>query len=183
MNVNFEYKAAGKPSPVYFEQIFAEKPAGGRVANPDYDVLPTTAVYEDNGLWKPIKGYRLYAAVDDEDTTIKVCKGSGVKVGDIIGHGTKAVACTAVSTSNADYDLVTVTLGLDIAKDAVLYEAASASADAAAPKRTPKYITYDVVEAGKGDQITRLVNGANIRKETANIADEVAALLPTITLI
>jgi len=184
MNVNFEYKDAGVATPVYFEQIFAEKPGGGRVANPDYDVLPTTAVaVNSNGLYVPIKGYRLVAAVADDDTTIKIAKGSGVKVGEFIGHGAKAVACSAVDTSNADYDTVTVTMGVEIAKDVVLYQAKAASADSAEPKATPQFITYDPVFAGKGDQLTRLVNGANIRKETANIADEVAALLPTITLV
>ena len=50
------------------------------------------------------------------------------------------------------------------------------------PKYKPEYITgkTDWVYAGKGDQSVKLINGANVRKETANISAEIEALLPTI---
>ena len=183
MNVNFEHTDAGAVTPIYFEQVFAEKPGGGLVANPQSDILPTTAVYKgSDGKYLPITGYRLVEAVATEDTSIKIAKGSGVANGDIIATGKKGVACSAVDTSNPDYDVVTVTLGIAVAKDKVLYQAESASANSASPKK-PEYITGKTAFANKGDQLVRLVNGANIRRETANIADEVAALLPLITLV
>jgi exopolysaccharide biosynthesis protein len=50
------------------------------------------------------------------------------------------------------------------------------------PLEVPEYITgkTDWVWAGEGDQSVKLINGANVRKETANISAEIAALLPTI---
>jgi hypothetical protein len=39
------------------------------------------------------------------------------------------------------------------------------------------------VPANKGDYPVRLINGANLRKETAVASAEVVALLPTIKLV
>ena len=44
-------------------------------------------------------------------------------------------------------------------------------------------MTGNWVYANEGDQLVRLINGANLRKETVNIAPEVVALLPTIKLV
>ena len=239
MEVRFKHKAAPKPEPVRIEQVFAEKPGGGLVANPDFDVPPTSAVGYDatSGLYKPIKAYKLVASVESADTTIKIAKDSGVAVGDIIGHGNLAVECTAVDKTNAGYDLVTVSLGFDIdieSADPWLYQAKAESVEAGyydaestdegalkvvasgattgqinladvtpykgsktlaandyvvkldevlgEPKYKPEYITgkTDWVWAGEGDQSVKLINGANVRKETANISAEIEALLPTI---
>lgn len=183
MEVKFKYTDAAKVDPIRIEQVFAEKPGGGLVENPAFEIAPTTAVGEKDGKFAPIKGYRLAAAVTTSDTTIKVEKGSGVAVGDAIAHGKKAVKCTKVDDSDPAYDVVTVTLGVEILADTVLYQAKDASADAAEPILTPKYVTGNRVPANEGDFPVRLINGANLRKETACIADEVAALLPTITLV
>lgn len=181
---NFQDPQDGASTKVYFEQVFAEKPGGGLVANPDFDIEPSTAVgVGNNGLLYPIKGYRLVDAVVSEDTTIKIAKGSGIAVGDIIATGKKGVAATAVDTSNAGYDLVTVTLGVAVANGTVLYQALSASASSAKPKYDPVYVTGAWVKAGKGDQRVRLINGANLRKATANIAPEVAALMKSIDFV
>lgn len=187
MNRNFKFNEAVQPKPVYFEQVIAEKPGGGILASPDFEVKPSTALAEDTatGKFKPIKAYRLVNAVQVQDTTIKIAKGSGVKKGDIIAHGNKGVACTEVDTTTSDeYDVVTVTLGVAINTDVVLYQAKQASADAAEPVFTPKYVLGDTeVEANAGDQEVRLINAANIRKETACIADEVVAMMKSIQLV
>lgn len=183
MKVNTSFTAPAPVDPVVLEQVYAEKPGGGRVANPSYEIKQGTAVYQDGTMFKPIKAYRLVKAVATGDTTIEIAKGSGVAVGDVIAHGKKGVACTAVNTSNDTKDVVTVTLGVNIANDTVLYQAAAASDSAAAPKGTPIYVVGNDVPAGKGDFPVRLINGANLRKETAPIAAEVAALIPTINLV
>ena len=183
MEVNFTNIPAKPVEPIYIEQVFAEKPGGGVVANPAFDVPPTTAVGKSGNQFVAIKAYKLYAAVAAADTKIKIAKGSGVAVGDIIATGKKGVACTAVDTSKDEYDEVTVTLGVAVAEGTNLYQAKTASADAAAPLLTPEYVTGNWVHANKGDQLVRLINGANLRKETANIAPEVVALLPTIKLV
>lgn len=183
MEINFKFKDAAKVDPVRIEQVIAEKPGGGLVANPAFEIAPTTAVAEENGKFVPIKAYRLMAAVVAADTTIKIEKGSGVAANDVIGHGKLGVKCTKVDYSNPDYDLVTVTLGKEIAADTVLYQAKAVSTDAAEPIYTPAYIVGNRVPANEGDFPVRLINGANLRKETACIAPEVAALLPLITLV
>ncbi len=183
MEVNFKHQDPAKVEPIYIEQVFAEKPGGGLVENPSFDAPPTTAVGEKNGKFVLIKGYRLVGAVAKADNNINIAKGSGISVGDVIGIGKKAVACTAVDTSATDKDVVTVTLGVDIDAGTVLYQAKAASADAAEPIYTPVYVTGNRLEAKEGDQSVRLINGANLRKETANVASEVAALLPMIALV
>lgn len=184
MDVRFKYNEPAEAEKIYFEQIFAEKPGGGVLTSVGaYDVPPTTAVAELEGKLVPLTGYKLVAPVNTGDTTIKIAKGTPIAVGTVLGTGKKAVACTKVDKSNAEYDLVTVTLGVACEAGKVLYEAKAASADSAVPVLTPQYVTGNWAYANEGDQAVRLINGANLRKETANIASEVAALLPTINLV
>ncbi|MBR5271786.1 MAG: hypothetical protein IKU25_00475 [Clostridia bacterium] len=183
MDVNFKHQEAAKQEPIRIEQVFAEKPGGGLVENPTFDAPATTAVGEKDGKFALIKAYRLVAAVASGDTTISIAKGSGVAEGDVIATGKKGVACTKVDTSAEDKDVVTVTLGVDIPNGKVLYQAKAADASNAEPLLTPVYVTGNYVYANQGDQGVRLINGANLRKETANIASEVAALLPMIQLV
>lgn len=183
MEVNFKYQEAATPEPIRIEQVYAEKPGGGLVENPTFDAPATTAVGEKDGKFVLIKAYRLVAAVAEADTTISIAKGSGIAVGDVIAVGKKGVACTAVDHSAEDKDVVTVTLGVAIESGKVLYQAKAADATNAEPLIAPVYVTGNMVFANKGDQGVRLINGANLRKETANIASEVAALLPTIHLV
>lgn len=183
MEVGFKYNEPRKDNPVYIEQVFAEKPGGGIVANPSFDVPPTTAVGEVDGKLKVIKAYRVVETIGSSDTSFKIAKGSGIERGDIIGVGSKGVASTKVDTTTSeDYDVVTATLGVAVAAGTVLYQALSAG-DSAKPIATPKYVTGNWIYANEGDQRVRLINGANLRKETANIANEVAVLLPTIQLV
>lgn len=238
MNRNFKFNPAEAPDPIYFEQIFAEKPGGGMLANPDYDVPKSVAVGKKaNGMYAPIKAYRLVEAAEADATTIKIAKGSGVKKGDVMATGKVAVACTNVdSTTSEDYDVVTVALGVAINAGKVLFEAAAESVEAgyydaestdegalkvvasgattgqinladvtpykgeksplaandyvvkkeqadAEPKYQPLYILGTFVQKGEGDYEVRLINGANLRKETANVADEVVALMKSIALV
>lgn len=166
--------------PVVFERVFAEKPGGGVIPNPDYDIMPGTAI---DASGKPIKAYRLTKAVGSSDGTIQIAKGSGIVSGDFIGHGKKAVASTNVDFSNPNYDVVTVTMGVEIAVGTVLYQAKAASADAAVPIYNPVYVLGTPAYAGKGSHDVRLINGANLRKETAPISEEVVAMMKNISLV
>ena len=187
-NVKFHYTEPGKPEPIYFEQIYAEKPGGGLVKAPAYDIKPTTALGEDaDGNLQPIKCAVLTEDAAADAATIKVAKGSGFAKGDFIATGKVAVAITKVDdTTSEDYDVITAKLGVKLSQGTRLYQA-SAAADGketfAVPIYTPKYVAGDYARTGDGDQLIKLVNGANLRKETALIANEVAALLPTIQLV
>ncbi len=183
----FKYQDANPSEPVIFETIVTEKPGGGLAANPSFDLPKGLAMgCGSDGLYIPIKGYRLVAEVKKSDTTIKIAKGSGVQKGDIIAHGNVGVACTTVDTTTSDdYDTVTVTLGVAIAQDTVLYQAAEAAdgtTKTAAPVYTPEYILGTFVKAGEGDFEVRLIRSASLRKETAPVAQEVVALMKGITL-
>ena len=184
MDKNFIYTSPDASTPVVFEQIFAEKPGGGLLANLAYDLKAGTAVGLSSGAYAPIKGYRLTKAVAAEDTTIEIAKGSGVAVGDAIATAKKAVLATAVdTTTSTTHDIVTVTLGVIVAIDTVLYQAAGASASSAVPVHTPAYVVGNNVTGGEGDKLVKLVNGANLRKETAPISTEIVALLNNINLV
>lgn len=183
MKDRFSYNAAETADPIRIEQVYAEKPGGGLVVEPGFDAPETTAVgLNDNGKYAVIKGYRLVAEVAAADTTINIAKGSGVAVGDFIGYGKVAVKCTKLVTTDKNKDVVTVTLGIAIPAGKVLYQAKAASAEnsPAEPIYTPDYILGNKIYAGKGEQPVRLINGANVRKETANIGDDIAAMLLTI---
>lgn len=187
MNRMFKHQDAAPADPIIFETIVSEKPGGGLVKNPEFDLKPGLAMGQDaSGLYVPIKGYRLVTECKEADTTIKIAKGSGIKKGDVIAHGKVGVACTEVDTTTSDdYDVVTVTMGVAIAQDTVLYQAASAadgSKAEAAPIHTPKYILGTFVKAGEGDFEVRLIRSASLRKETAPVAQEVVDLMKGITL-
>lgn len=169
--------------PIRIEQVFAEKPGGGLVEDPGFDVPESTAVYrKDSGKFAVIKAYRLEDAVKQSDTTVKVAKGSGIAVGDILAYGKKGVACTAVNEEK-DYDTVTVTMGVDIPAGTVLYQAKAASASAAEPAGKPVYVTGNILYGGLGEQPLRLVNGANLRRETACVGEDIASAMKNITLV
>lgn len=111
MDVNFKHTDPKPAEPIRIEQVFAEKPGGGLVSNPEKDLPPTT----------PVKW-------NDSDERYE-----------------------AISESDND--------------------------------SVPEYVTGNWVYAGQGDQLVRLINGANLRKETAVITKEQAAKLPTIKLV
>lgn len=181
---NFTYNDAVGNAPIAIDQVFAEKQGGGLVRSLSVTIPEGTAVgLSDDNVFRVIKAYRLTAEAGSSDTTIKIAKGSGVAVGDVIATGKKGVACTAVDTSNAAYDVVTVSLGTALTAGTVLYQAAAASASAAAPIYTPLFVTGAEVPANSGDVPTRLVNGANLRKATANVAAEVVALMKSVELV
>ncbi len=178
MDVNFKSNEPAPKEPIIFEQVFAEKPSGGLVANQTYDVPAGTAMGQSGTKFVPIKGFMLYEDAASNATALKIKKGSGVAVGDVVATGKVGVAVTAVDASNADFDIITISaLGVAVVAGQVLYQAAEVSADDANPIYTPLYLLGHKTFANEGDQSRRLINGANIRKETAPVADEVVALM------
>lgn len=90
MKDRFSYNEAEAADPIRIEQVFAEKPGGGLVAEPGFDAPETTAVgLNSDGKYAVIKSYRLLADVGAEDSTINIAKGSGIVSGDVLGYGKK----------------------------------------------------------------------------------------------
>lgn len=184
MEVKFSHTEAPAPKPIVFEQIFAEKPGGGLLANHTFDVKEGMAVgLNADGKYQAIKAAILYEDANSAATTIKVKKGSGVAVNDFLATGKKAVKVTKVVTTEANYDVLTISLGVEVKAGNVLYQAAAASDSAAELGVVPVYLVGDDVPANSGDFMVKLVNGANIRKETAPVADEVVAQMKGISKV
>lgn len=184
MDVNFNYTKGGSQV-VRIEQVFAEKPGGGLVSDPAFDAPATTAVGEDNGKFHVIKAYRVCITTSGADLILHIEKGSGVATGDIIAHGKKGIAVKSVDNTDDANDAVTINemFAESFPAGTCLYQAKAESANAAEPLYTPVFVTGNDIVSGKGDQPVRLINGANLRKETANVAPEVAALMPGIHLV
>ena len=171
--------------PVRIEQVFAERPAGVLVVDPHFDVFATTAIGKDaNGKYNIIKCCRVVEAAAADATSVKVAKGSGVAKNDFLAIGKKAVKATNVVTTNADYDVVTITMGVALKVDDCLYQAAEASADAAEPIYTPEGVLGNDLKTGISAELPlRFIVGATLRKETACISPECAAIVGTIKLV
>lgn len=184
MEVNFKYNKPAEAEKIYFEQIFAEKPGGGIVGNPGIDYPPSTPVHEVNGKFAILPTITVIEEVSADSSTIKVEK-IEVNNGMSVGFGKKTIRILNKDESNAEYDVlnIRVAFGVKIPAGTKLFIAAEESDDNGTSIYKPVFVTGDWVYANQGDQRVRLINGANLRKETANIASEVAALLPTINLV
>ena len=107
------------------------------------DYLPEGSILSVpvNGVSHVVKTAVLQADATNSATDYKVLKGHNFKVGDVIMLATsaKAYAITAITTTNAAYDTLTVgtTLGLAASAGAFLMEAAEAGASGSAFKYTP----------------------------------------------
>lgn len=184
MEVKFKYNAADASKPIVFDQIFAEKVGGGVVANTAVDLVEGTAVgLNSDGKFAPIKSFFVYEDATNSATTIKILKNSGVVKGDILSNGTVAVACTAVDDSHDEYDIVSVKLTVAVTKGDELFAAKEAATTDAVPLLDPLFLLGQDIPANSGDVLAKLVNGANVRKETAPVADALVKKMKGITKI
>lgn len=185
MKVGFNYHEAPARKPIVFETIVAEKNGGGMLANSAVDLAEGLAVgLNADKMFAPIKALVVVEDADSSATTIKVAKNSGMVANEFYAKGKKSVAATAIDTTTSKvHDLVTISLGVAVKKGDILYQCAAASASAASPIFTPMYLLGADVPANSGDVLVKLVNVANIRKETAPVADEVVALMKGIAKI
>jgi hypothetical protein len=186
MDVRFKYNEPAEAEKIYFEQIFAEKPGGG-VVKATYvvrDVPPTTPVIElsDGGIeFEP--QFTVLEDVEVGSTTINI-EFPYIKYSDltVFSVGYRDELSKITNHKDTEYGIqltVENPFSRKITKGTVLW----ASFGNPEPNPNFKYVTGDWVYANQGDQAVRLINGANLRKETANIASEVAALLPGINLV
>lgn len=186
MNVNFN-SSEGSNVPIVFETITKRAMGGRRVKNPSYDVQVGTALgYDSSNILNPIKAYRVVENATATATAIKIAKGSGVAVGDFVGNGKVAHKCTAITTTNTDYDTITLNTAIGKAdKGKVLYQAKAESTEnaEAEPIYQPMYLAGDIVYKDKGDQLIDVINGANVRKEIAPLSEDIAVLMGGVDLV
>lgn len=94
-----------------------------------------------------VKTATMQASAGNTDTDYKVLKGHHFKVGDYLASvvGGKAYAITAIDTTNAAYDLLTVgtTLAVVLAAGDVLFQSSATGASAAALTATPNALLHE----------------------------------------
>lgn len=131
---NYSYKDVRRVNA--FISKLEDIPGGGIVAVTELTQASveegTPVGVDSNGLYHVVKTAKLVEAAANDTVGYKVAKGHNFKVGDFIAlkTGGKAYAITEITTSNDDYDVLTVgtTLGLVAAIGEVVIEAAAQSA-------------------------------------------------------
>lgn len=113
---------------------------------------------DSNGLYHVVKCAKAQANATNTATDYRVVKGHNFKAGDILASatGAKAYAITAVTTSNTDYDILTVgtTIGVAItAGDIFLQSATESNTTGSALKYTPVGLTGEDNDITTGDNV------------------------------
>lgn len=130
----------------------------------------------------PVVTATLYANAGATDTVYQIKKLSGFKVGDYFATGAaggKAYAITAIDTSNAAYDAVTVgtTIGAATAGD-LMYKSTATGATASAYP-TISGLLYDDTVVTAGESVT-IVWRASVYARRVPYNATIAAALPSI---
>lgn len=161
----------------------AELVAGGILAE-------GTAIGADSaGLFHVIKTARVTEKAGATATAYKVAKGSHFKKGDavMLKVGGKAYAITAIDTSEATYDTITLstTLGEEVAVGKALVESSAVGASGAAFKYKPKALTGDGynVDALNNHTVVAVTIGQYKESVIPAISDDIKAALPGIVYI
>jgi len=158
-------KETGTERSLCIEAVLEDIPGGG-VIEPDDFKSGTTELSEgalvgvdSNGLYHLVKTAELYEDEANDETGYKVLKGHEFKVGDVIMAsvitGSAAIAITAITTTEDDYDTITVgtTLGLVMSDGDVLAQAtATAASGNGVLKYTPAGITLNSVDLSKANK-------------------------------
>ena len=142
-----------------------------------------------DGLYHVEKTALVVEAVAASGTSIKIAKGSHFKVGDFVMSAVngKAYAITAIDTTNATYDTVTIGTAIgEIAKDAIIMLADGEHASSgAAFKFAPKALTGDSydVEALSNHLVSAVTIGQFKESVIPPINDAILGELKGIVLI
>lgn len=136
-------------------------PGGITIASADFAqdaiiLAGSLAGKDNNGLYHVVKTASLQANATNVATQYNVLKGHFYKVGDVIAAvvGGKASGITAIDTSNALYDVITVgaTLGVALTAGDGLFEANVITAGTdSVPKYTPLVVTARSIQIDKGN--------------------------------
>ncbi len=142
-----------------------------------------------DGLYHVEKTALVVEAVAASGTSVKIAKGSHFKVGDFVMSAVngKAYAITAIDTTNATYDTVTIGTAIgEIAKDAIIMLADGEHASSgAAFKFAPKALTGDSydVEALSNHLVSAVTIGQFKESVIPPINDAILGELKGIVLI
>ena len=177
-----------------FHSILEDIPGGVTLKRADFvqsRVLAGQPIGIDtNGLGIPINVAKLQADAADNATAYRVLKGHNFKVGQFIAsaEGAKAYAITAIDTSNAAYDQITVGTTLGVAMTAAagvfLFEAAEEAAnDQSALKFAPVGLVANTIDFGVNSSVKVCVRGTVKIAVAPPIGPVVSAKLPLIRFV
>lgn len=150
----------------------------------DKSVIPagTPVVYNETARTATIMGTGVMQAdAGATDTTYKILKGSTLKVGDNFASGAaggKAYPITAIDTSNADYDTITVgtTIGATTAGDTVYASTATGATASAYPAING--VLYADTLSGSGEDVSVAIRGTLYARRVP-YSTQIAAALKT----
>ena len=181
---------------VVFQSTLETRPGGLTLAIADLveDVIyagTPIGVDSSTKLGHIVKCAEMQATATDSATDYRVIKGHHFKVGDHIcsAEGAKAQTILTITTTETDYDTITVgtTLGVEVADGAWLYQSASAS------QSTGSDLKYDPIgligedhDVTSGDNIlcSVVVRGSVIKDNLAPaVGTVITAKLPLIRFV
>jgi len=141
---------------------------------PDELVTPGTPVGFDEVTRKVtvLKTAVLYANATDTENNYQVKKGHFLTVGEDLGAeiGGAAYAITAIDTSNADYDVITIgpTLGVVLTVGDVLFKSSANGAAVGALHLEPKGLLFDNVKIEDNASCGVVLRGTVYKRRVAN---------------
>lgn len=180
--------------PLAFDSKIEDVPGGVTVAVTDLTqsslAAGTVIGADNNGLYHVVKTFKMQANAADDAVTYRVYKGHNGKVGDIISQkpGAKAYGISAIDTSNAAYDVLTVptTLGVALtAGDVIVQANAVAAGNTSVLKYNPFGLTGTTIDIVAGDNhlVDCVVRGSARLANIPPISAELKALLPLIRFV
>ncbi len=155
---------------VVFDKVLEDIPGGAivsrtRLRTDAFSILPAgTPLYVLNGAAEIVK--TALVITGGNATAVRVNKNHHFKVGDVVmlAAGSNSTAITAINTTNADYDVLTIaTLGSTPAADDVLIEASAVSTGSSAHKYTPNALNKVAVDISRPNPSVSGVVRATVR--------------------
>lgn len=137
-----------------------------------------------------VKCAEMQATATDAATDYRVIKGHNFKVGDHIcsAEGAKAQTILSITTTETDYDTITVgtTLGVEVAEGAWLYQSASASQSTGSDlKYDPEGLIGEDIDMTASDNhlVSVVVRGSAVKDNIPPIGTVITAKLPLIRFV
>lgn len=126
-------------------------------------LMPLTPLYVNLTTRKAsaVKNVKVVEKVTTS-TKIKIAKGSLAYKGMHLGDGTNGATVSSISTTNADYDELTMSAALAAEAGTVLFEAATAAGTA--PKATANFLNYAVTKVEPGATVTAIGQAYEVRE-------------------
>ena len=106
---------------------------------------------------KVVRNVKVLEDVAADATSVKVKKNSLAYVGMFLGNGSKGAKVTAIDTSNANYDTLTIEAAFEakVSANTVLFEASAAGGTT--PKNTANFVIYEETKVEEGIVLVALI--------------------------